>query len=196
MGGAGYLIRTGVSPVITLVDSVYSEREGVWRNVHIPVLFQAVLDGLQVRPGGRYIDATVGGGGHAAGILAASSPTGRLLGLDRDPAAVETAQIQLAPYAGRVAIVHTSFDHLAETARASYFAPVDGVLFDLGLSSLQLADPLRGFAFMTDGPLDMRFDPMSGGPTAADLINHLPLEELIALLYRYGEEKPQRSVIA
>ncbi|RLC91858.1 MAG: 16S rRNA (cytosine(1402)-N(4))-methyltransferase [Chloroflexi bacterium] len=160
----------------------------------MPVLFQTVLDGLRVRPGGRYIDATVGGGGHAAGILAASSPDGRLLGLDRDPAAVETARVRLAPYAERAVLVHGSFTRLAEIACACHFVPADGVLFDLGLSSLQLADSARGFAFMTDGPLDMRFDPTAGGPTAADLVNELPAEELAALLYRYGEERWSRRI--
>jgi len=170
-------------------------RKGEVEGIHIPVLFQAVLDGLQVRPGGRYIDATVGGGGHAAGILASSSPDGCLLGLDRDPAAVETAHARLTPYAGRVVLVCSSFGRLAEIARARDFVPADGVLFDLGLSSLQLADPTRGFAFRTDGPLDMRFDPTTGGPTAADLVNELPAEELAALLYRYGEERQARRIV-
>ena len=173
---------------IVSVNFVHSEKGGVG-GVHIPVLFQAVLDGLKARSGGRYIDATVGGGGHAAGILAASSPDGCLLGLDRDPAAVEVARVQLASYAGRVMLVPGSFSRLAEIAHTCHFVPADGVLFDLGLSSLQLADPARGFAFMADGPLDMRFDPTKGGPTAAALVNHLSLEELTALLYRYGEER-------
>jgi 16S rRNA (cytosine1402-N4)-methyltransferase len=162
--------------------------------IHIPVLFQAVLDGLQARSGGRYIDATVGGGGHAAGILAASSPDGRLLGLDRDPAALEVARVQLASCAGQAVLVHSSFSRLAEIARIHRFVPADGVLFDLGLSSLQLADPTRGFAFMADGPLDMRFDPTQGGLTAAALVNHRSLEELAALVYRYGEERHARRI--
>ena len=162
--------------------------------IHIPVLFQAVLDGLQVRPGGQYIDATVGGGGHAGGLLAASSPDGRLLGLDRDPAAVEAASARLASYAGRVVLVHSSFTRLAEIACACDFVPADGVLFDLGLSSLQLTNPARGFAFMLDGPLDMRFDPTTGGPTAFDLVNELSAEELATLLYRYGEERQARRI--
>jgi 16S rRNA (cytosine1402-N4)-methyltransferase len=162
--------------------------------IHIPVLFQAALDGLKVRPGGRYIDATVGGGGHAAGILAAMSPDGRLLGLDQDPAAIETARTHLSAYAGRVVLVHSSFTHLAEVAEAYSFVPADGVLFDLGLSSFQLADPTRGFAFMADGPLDMRFDPTKGGLTAATLVNRLSPEEMAALLYRYGEERHARRI--
>ncbi len=161
---------------------------------HVAVLFQAVLDGLQIRPGGRYIDATVGSGGHASGILTASSPDGRLLGLDRDLAALEVAGARLASCAGRVGLVHSSFSQLAEVARAHGFVPADGVLFDLGLSSLQLADPGRGFAFMVDGPLDMRFDPQAGEPTAADLVNTLSSEELAVLLARYGEEKRARYI--
>ncbi len=162
--------------------------------IHVPVLFQAVLDGLRVRPGGRYIDATVGGGGHAVGVLEASSPDGCLLGLDRDPAAVEAAGMRLASFGGRIVLVHSSFSHLAEVAQTRRFVPVDGVLFDLGFSSLQLADPTRGFAFMADGPLDMRFDPQSDRPTAADLVNQLSAEELAALLMRYGEEKHARRI--
>jgi 16S rRNA (cytosine1402-N4)-methyltransferase len=161
---------------------------------HIPVLFQAVLDGLKVRPGGRYIDATVGGGGHALGILTAASPNGHLLGLDRDPAAVKVASGRLADCGERAVLVHSSFDHLAQVARARGFVPVDGILFDLGLSSLQLSDPQRGFAFMADGPLDMRFDPQSGEPTAADLVNELSIEELARLLARYGEEARPRRI--
>ena len=170
-------------------------REGEGGGVHIPVLFQAVLSGLRVKPGGEYIDATIGGGGHAAGILAASSPDGRLLGLDRDPAAVEIARDRLTSYAGRVTFVHSSFALLEDVARARDFAPVDGVLFDLGFSSLQLSDPVRGFAFKADGPLDMRFDPTGGGPTAAELVNYLSLEDLKELLYRYGEEARAHRVV-
>ena len=162
--------------------------------IHIPVLFHQVLDGLRVRPGGQYIDATVGGGGHAAGILAALSPDGRLLGLDRDPAAIETARARLAADAARVVLVHSAFDHLAQIARANRCVPTNGVLFDLGFSSLQLDNPERGFAFGTDGPLDMRFDPAGGGDTAADLVNYLSVEELTALLFRYGEEKQARRI--
>ena len=163
--------------------------------IHIPVLFQVVLDGLQVRPGGRYIDATVGGGGHAAGVLTSSSPDGCLLGLDRDPATVEIARARLSPFGRRATLIHGSFAHLGELARSHGFFSADGILFDLGLSSLQLADPVRGFAFRADGPLDMRFDPKACGATAADLVNELSAEELAALLYRYGEERQARRIV-
>jgi 16S rRNA (cytosine1402-N4)-methyltransferase len=162
--------------------------------IHVPVLLQEVLDSLQVKPGGRYIDATVGGGGHAVGILAASYPDGRLLGLDRDPAAVEATRARLASYAERAVLVHSSFTRLAQVAREHQFVPADGVLLDLGLSSLQLADSARGFAFMADGPLDMRFDPTGDTPSAAVLVNQLSLEELRTVLVRYGEEKQARRI--
>lgn len=183
----------GPRPGRCVGESGVQQKEGV-EGTHVPVLFQPVLNGLQVRPGGQYIDATVGGGGHAAGILTISSPGGRLLGLDRDPAAVEVASARLASYAGRGVFVCGSFTRLAEIARACHFVPPDGTLFDLGLSSLQLADPLRGFAFMTDGPLDMRFDPAAGGPTAATLVNELSREELTTILYQYGEEAQARRI--
>jgi 16S rRNA (cytosine1402-N4)-methyltransferase len=163
-------------------------------NNHVPVLLDEVVTGMQVEPGGRYIDATVGGGGHAAEILAASAPDGMLLGLDRDPAALKVANDRLTAYGGRFELVHTSFAHLGEVAQAHDFAPVGGVLFDLGLSSLQLADAKRGFSFTVDGPLDMRFDPTSGGPTAADLVNNLSAEALADILYEYGEETQSRRI--
>jgi 16S rRNA (cytosine1402-N4)-methyltransferase len=161
---------------------------------HVPVLLEEVVDGLKTEPGGRYIDATVGGGGHAYELLAASSPDGQLLGLDRDPAALEIANARLAGYDARFELAHSSFARLAEVAAAHDFVPVDGILLDLGLSSLQLADADRGFSFLADGPLDMRFDPTSGGRTAADLVNHLSSEELADILYRYGEERQSRRI--
>ena len=159
--------------------------------LHIPVLLQAVLSFLQVRPGGIYIDGTVGGGGHAAALLEASAPDGRLLGLDRDPAALEAAQERLALYGGRVTLRRGSFADLIPLAQD--FIPADGILLDLGLSSLQLADPARGFSFSQDGPLDMRFDP-EDEVTAADLVNTLSVRELTDLLYRYGEERQARRI--
>lgn len=160
--------------------------------VHIPVLLSAVLAWLQARPGGVYIDGTVGGGGHAEAILRASAPDGRLLGLDRDPAALEVAAKRLAPFGDRVTLRHGSFADLA--ALAADFAPADGVLLDLGLSSLQLANPGRGFSFAQEGPLDMRFDPTEDTPTAADLVNTLSVKELTEIFYRYGEERQARRI--
>lgn len=157
------------------------------QGVHVPVLLQPVLAFLQVQPGSTTVDGTVGGGGHAEAILQSSAPRGRLLGLDRDPAALATAGERLARFGERVTLRHGSFAHLDTVA--GDFAPVSGILLDLGLSSLQLADPDRGFSFRDEGPLDMRFDPAAGGATAADLVNGLSVKELTSLLYDYGEER-------
>ncbi len=164
--------------------------------IHVPVLLEEVLHALRVKPGGRFVDATVGGSGHAHEILAASSPDGVLLGLDRDPAALELAAERLSECGSRVQLVHASFARLEEIARHTGFTEADGILFDLGLSSLQLADTERGFSFLADGPLDMRFDPTAGGPTAADLVNQLSVEELADLLFQYGEERQSRRIAA
>jgi 16S rRNA (cytosine1402-N4)-methyltransferase len=161
---------------------------------HVPVLLEEVIDGLRVEPGGRYIDGTIGGGGHAHAILTASSPDGVLLGLDRDPAALDAAGARLTGYEGRFELVHGSFARLAEIASAHDFVPVDGVLLDLGLSSLQLAGADRGFSFLVDGPLDMRFDPTSNERTAGYLVNHLSSEDLADILYKYGEERRSRRI--
>jgi 16S rRNA (cytosine1402-N4)-methyltransferase len=160
---------------------------------HIPVLYQEVLDGLRIKPGGRYIDATVGGGGHAHGILAASAPDGDLLGIDADPMAVALAGERLAEFGERVVLVQGNFADLEEIALEHGFCLVDGILLDLGLSSLQLEAEGRGFSFQLDGPLDMRFDP-SQTTTAADLVNTLSMEELADILFRYGEEPRSRRV--
>ncbi len=158
---------------------------------HVPVLYQEVLTGLQPSPGGQYIDGTLGAGGHAVGILELSSPDGLLLGLDRDPVALETARATLAPYGQRATLVRSSYTQMAVAARG--FAPVDGILLDLGLSSLQMDDPARGFAFQTDGPLDMRFDPQAP-LTAAEIVNDWPLDELADIIWEYGEDRYSRRI--
>jgi len=162
---------------------------------HVPVLYQAVLAGLQPGPGGTYIDGTVGLGGHAAGLLEASAPSGRLLGLDRDPAALAQARDNLAPFGQRAMLVQASYTQMAEVAAGlgTGFLPVDGILLDLGLSSLQLDDPARGFAFASEGPLDMRFDPQAE-LSAADIANTWPVDELADIIYRYGEEPQSRKI--
>jgi 16S rRNA (cytosine1402-N4)-methyltransferase len=158
---------------------------------HVPVLFNEVLAALRPYSGGKYIDGTLGAGGHAAGILSQSAPAGRLLGLDCDPAALAAAHRTLAIFGDRAEIVRASYVQMEAVART--FAPVDGILLDLGLSSLQLADPARGFAFQAEGPLDMRFDPQ-GELTAAEMVNEWPLDELADIFYRYGEERHSRKI--
>lgn len=160
---------------------------------HIPVLYEEVLGGLQVRPGGRYIDATLGAGGHAAGILQASAPDGQLLGLDADPDALAHARERLRAFGERAVLWAGNFRHLGSVAKALGFRQVDGILMDLGLSTRQLENASRGFSFAHGGPLDMRLDP-SKGRTAADLVNTLPAEELADLLWQYGEERHSRRI--
>jgi len=160
---------------------------------HAPVLLAEVLAALAPRPKGRYLDGTLGGGGHAEAILAASAPDGRLLGLDRDPAALDRARARLAPFGARAVCVHARFGALGAVAAAHGFSPLDGVLLDLGISSDQLDDPTRGLSFQRDGPLDMRLDP-GEDVTAADLVNTLPERDLADLIYRFGEERRSRRV--
>jgi 16S rRNA (cytosine1402-N4)-methyltransferase len=161
---------------------------------HEPVLLSAALTFLAPRDGGRYIDATFGGGGHSRAILEASAPSGQVLAIDADPAAVARARALAERYPGRLLPCHGNFRDLARLAQSYGFVPVDGILFDLGLSSDQLADPARGFSFQLAGPLDMRFDPTSGEP-AAVIVNTWSAEELAALFWQYGEE-PRAWAIA
>jgi 16S rRNA (cytosine1402-N4)-methyltransferase len=160
--------------------------------IHIPVLVGEVLAALLPRSGGSYIDATVGLGGHAAAILAASAPQGRLLGLDADPQAIVAAGVRLSGYAERIRLVNRSYTDLASVAKAEGFPLVDGILFDLGLSSAQLEESNRGFSFQVDEPLDMRFNPV--GETAADLVNRLSEQDLADLIYQFGEEPASRLI--
>jgi 16S rRNA (cytosine1402-N4)-methyltransferase len=155
----------------------------------------AVLAGLQVRSGGWYVDGTLGGGGHTAAILQASSPDGRALGLDADPAAVRRVENALADavMAGRLVLMQTAFERLEEAAAEKSFLPADGVLLDLGVSSFQLETAERGFSFQLGGPLDMRFNP-DQGVDAAEIVNSWDEEELADLLYRFGEEQQSRRI--
>lgn len=160
---------------------------------HTPALRAEVVAGLAPRSGGRYVDGTLGGGGHAAAILEASAPDGVLLGIDADPAALAAAGAQLAPFAARVALVHGNFRDLARLARTAGFDAIDGLLLDLGVSSHQLDTPERGFSFLADAPLDMRLDP-TGGTTASDMVNQASEGELADIIYRYGEERGSRKI--
>lgn len=162
------------------------------QRIHIPVLLAEAISALAVRPSGIYIDATVGQGGHAIGILEHSAPDGRLLAIDIDPQAVAFASERLRPYGARATVVQGNFAVLSDIAAAQGFSAVDGVLFDLGLCSQQIGTAGRGFSFQRDEPLDMRYS--QEGPTAADLVNSLPEQELAGLLFRFGEERAARAI--
>ncbi len=154
---------------------------------HLPVMPDEVLGTLAPVSGSLQIDATVGGGGHTERILEAASPRGRVLGLDADAAAISRVAERLARFGDRLVLRQANFRELATVAPEAGFAAVDGALFDLGLSSFQLADRRRGFGFRAGGPLDMRFDPSRGVP-AAELLATLDADELAGLFRRYGEE--------
>lgn len=156
--------------------------------MHTPVLADEVMSMLAPAPGSLQIDATLGGGGHTERILEATDPDGRLLGLDADGAAIARVRARLGPRFGdRLHLRQANFRELATVAPLEGFEAVDGCLFDLGLSSFQLADTERGFGFRTGGPLDMRFDAGRGVP-ASELLETLDADELTALFRRYGEE--------
>jgi 16S rRNA (cytosine1402-N4)-methyltransferase len=159
---------------------------------HTPVLVEQVVRWLRVRPEGTYIDVTVGLGGHALEI-ARQLRTGRLIGIDRDPRALEIARERLRAYERQVILVHASFSRIEEIATALKLPPADGVLADLGVSSLQLDSAERGFSFRWAGPLDMRMDP-DAQSTAAEIVNYWPEKDLADLLYRYGEERDSRRI--
>lgn len=161
--------------------------------MHISVLLPEVISYLKPWSGGRYLDVTVGGGGHSEGLLAASSPEGVLLGTDADASAIARSAERLAPFGSRVVLKQAWMDEAPAVAHELDFTLFDGIVADLGLSSNQLADPERGFSFMREGPLDMRFD-TSRGVSAADLINQCDVENLIALLRNYGEVDRARRV--
>ncbi|HLQ49762.1 MAG TPA: 16S rRNA (cytosine(1402)-N(4))-methyltransferase RsmH [Candidatus Dormibacteraeota bacterium] len=154
---------------------------------HLPVLAEEVIEMLQPAAGSLQIDATVGGGGHTERILEASDPDGRLLGLDADGAAIARVAQRLERFGDRLVLRQANFRELGSVAPAAGFGAVDGLLFDLGLSSFQLADTERGFGFRAGGPLDMRFD-TGRGVSAAELLATLDATELTALFRRFGEE--------
>ncbi|HRW05788.1 MAG TPA: 16S rRNA (cytosine(1402)-N(4))-methyltransferase RsmH [Caldilineaceae bacterium] len=162
---------------------------------HLPVLLNEVVAGLALEPGAVVIDGTLGGGGHTAAFLSQTAPTGRVLGIDADPAAIRRNQERFAPEErqGRLQIVQGNFGEIQRIATAAGFTEVDGILLDLGVSSFQLETASRGFSFTQDGPLDMRFDP-TVGESAADIVNEWSAEELADLIYRYGEERRSRRI--
>jgi len=160
---------------------------------HIPVMPAQVLDGLAVRPGRRYCDATVGLGGHTEQILELSAPDGEVVAIDRDAAALEHSRQRLAPYAGRVRFCQGNFADVVSILKGLGLVPVDGLLLDLGVSSLQLDAAQRGFSFSADGPLDMRMDPAQG-QSASELIAGLSEGELARVIRDYGEQPASRAI--
>jgi len=160
---------------------------------HVPVLTQQVLDGLQVRAGGNYIDCTIGEGGHSISILEASSPGGHILGIDLDPEALQASASRLSSFHGLTILTNNNFSNLAQVSRDHGFFSVDGILFDLGLSSLQLEGERRGFSFRAEDPLDMRFDP-NGEVTAWEVVNKYSQQDLIRVIRTYGEERRVRAI--
>jgi 16S rRNA (cytosine1402-N4)-methyltransferase len=164
---------------------------------HVSVLLKEAIDFLGIRRGGTYVDATLGAGGHGYEIARRLGPEGHLIGLDKDPHALEIARQRLAnppaalnPDWPRITLLHTSFRDAGKLIPPD---SVDGLMADLGLSSLQLGDPARGFSFQAEGPLDMRMDPHSER-TADQVVNHMDEEELAHVIYEFGEERRSRRI--
>jgi 16S rRNA (cytosine1402-N4)-methyltransferase len=157
---------------------------------HVSVLLQEATDFLAIRRGGRYIDATVGLGGHSLEIARRLGPQGHLIGFDKDPRALELARKRLAEAGPAITLLHSSY---AEVGRHVPPASVDGILADLGVSSLQFGDAARGFSFQAEGPLDMRMDPQ-GERTADQVVNHMREEDLANVIYEFGEERRSRRI--
>lgn len=160
---------------------------------HIPVLTEEIIQALGVQPGGRYVDCTLGGGGHSLSILEHSTPGGQILGIDADPNAIRTARNRLSAYKGSALLVNDNFSNLESVCYKNDFFPVHGILFDLGLSSLQLAEDNRGFSFQHEDPLDMRFSP-DQEITADNIVNDYSEEELARIIRTYGEESAARRI--
>ncbi|HWQ46818.1 MAG TPA: 16S rRNA (cytosine(1402)-N(4))-methyltransferase RsmH [Longilinea sp.] len=160
---------------------------------HLPVLYKEIIHALRPHSPGHYVDGTVGAGGHAGGILQDSSPAGRLLGLDLDPQALALAGRHLQAFSERVVLRQASYTQMKAILKDLAWPLVDGIVLDLGVSSMQIDNPERGFSFQAEGPLDMRFGPQVQR-TAADLVNGLPERELSDLIWQYGEERFSRRI--
>ena len=160
---------------------------------HRPVLLTEVLEALRPAPGGMYVDCTAGAGGHSEAVLDASAPDGTVLGIDADPSALDLAAACLRRFGERVRLEQANYRELDVVLARSHTSPVNGILLDLGVSSMQLDQPARGFSFQADGPLDMRMD-RSTGRTAADVVNTLPERELANLIFEFGEERFSRRI--
>ena len=181
----GLLPRVGEASVPVMTSS---------QAPHTPVLLEESLSYLAVREGGIYIDCTTGAGGHSAAIAEAMGPEGRLLCIDQDAEALEFARARLAPLGRRVSFARGNFRDLDTIAADEGFEAVDGILMDLGVSSMHLDTPERGFAFATEGPLDMRMDQSSDGLTAADIVNTWDERTLATLFRELGEVRGPRRI--
>ncbi len=159
---------------------------------HIPVMLEQCMALMDPQPGGNYADGTLGAGGHSEAILKDCAPDGKLLAFDLDPTAIAIAAERLKPYGDRVRIIHDSYVNLGNYAEEN---SLDGFIVDLGVSSMQLDRRERGFSFLQDGPLDMRFSP-DQPLTAADIVNEWPEEELAEIFWKYGEERKSRQIAA
>lgn len=160
---------------------------------HVSVLYHQIIAALRPKSPGLYVDATIGAGGHAQGILETSAPHGKLLGLDVDPRALELSHQRLSLFKDRIHLVHSSYTELQKTLQTLGWDRVDGIVIDLGVSSMQIDTPERGFSFQQDGPLDMRFDPTQS-VSAAEIVNGFSEVELADLIWRYGEERESRRI--
>ncbi len=162
---------------------------------HCPVMLQEALELLQCRPGGIYVDATVGLGGHAQAVLEQIQPGGLLIGLDRDKESLEKARLRLQPFSNCLRLLHENFKNLPLVLNNLAVGPLDGILVDLGISSYQILTQERGFSFQSDSMLDMRMD-RTQRLTAADLVNGLPEDQLADIIYQFGEERLSRRIAA
>jgi len=161
--------------------------------LHQPVLYQETLAALRPSPSARFLDGTLGAAGHAMGILKATNPDGLLIGLDVDPQALSIARERLEEFGKRAKLFKASYAQMAEICHAEGFLALDGILLDVGASSMQFDRAERGFSFRKEGPLDMRFDP-EASLSADEIVNSWPEEELANIIYRFGEERKSRRI--
>ncbi len=161
---------------------------------HTTVLLKETVDGLDIKPDGIYVDCTLGGAGHSEYLLSKLSDQGKLFAFDQDQTAIENAKVKLSKYANRVTLIQNNFKYLKDELHALEIEKVDGVLYDLGVSSPQLDTPERGFSYQHDAPLDMRMD-QSASISAFDVVNSWSYEDLVRIFFQYGEEKFSKQIV-
>ena len=183
---------TSILPDHSTTNYGFEKRDISCNPKHTPVLVQQIIDGLMVKSGGSYVDGTLGGGGHTEKILRHCAPNGKVLAFDLDLTAIKAARDRFKQFTSNLSIIYGSYSNMRDHAHSIDFGSADGVLLDLGFSSIQLDSSGKGFSFLKDEPLDMRFD--TTGPKASDLVNNMPEKELALLIYRYGEERKSRVI--